>query len=154
MSNIIDFAQLTLQGRLTDDPETGTAQGGNTWCRFRVAVNKRLGKDKEKTAFIPVTVFGTDAVNCAKFLTRGRAVHVTGDFETDKYEDREGNKRTGFGVVAKSVIFGPGGRDNADEDSDRGSSGSYRDNNSNDNSGDRGREYIQKGRGRGYDKGR
>ena len=158
MRSIIDFAQLTLQGRLTDDPESGTSSGGNTYCRFRVACNKRLGKDKEKTSFIPVTVFGTDAVNCSKFLTKGRAVHVTGDFETDKYEDREGNKRTGFGVVAKSVIFGPGGRDNADEDEERGTSGSYRDNHGSNsdsrNSNDRGGEYIRKGRGRGYDKGR
>jgi single-strand DNA-binding protein len=156
MSSIIDFAQLTLQGRLTDDPEMGTTSNGSTYCRFRVATNRRMGKDKEKTSFIPVTVFGTDAANCGKFLTKGRAVHVTGDFETDKYEDREGNKRTGFGVVAKSVIFGPGGTMNSDEDGPSDNrSGSYRDNknDTNDSNRDRGGEYIRKSRGRGYDQG-
>jgi single-strand DNA-binding protein len=166
MSSIIDFAQLTLQGRLTDDPEMGTTSGGSTYCRFRVATNRRMGKDKEKTSFIPVTVFGTDAANCGKFLTKGRAVHVTGDFETDKYEDREGNKRTGFGVVAKSVIFGPGGsmsedgpgesRSGSARAQDANRDGGYNSGSRGEPSGgdrDRGGEYIRKGRGRGYDKG-
>lgn len=114
---IIEFATLTFQGRLTSDPEIKTLSNGTVMCKFSVASNKRISKEKEKTAFIPVTVFGTEAVNCGKYLTKGRAVHITGDFETDKYEDR-GKMRTGFGVVARHVKFGPGGTKNTESTED------------------------------------
>ena len=143
----IDFAHLTIHGRLTDDPEMGTTKTGTTYCRFRVASNRRVGKDQEKTCFVPVTVFGSDAVNSGKFLTKGRSVMVTGDFETDSYEDREGNKRKSFGVVARSVIFGSGGRDIPDENPSS-------DNRDDSRSRERGGEYIRSSRGRGYDQGR
>ena len=113
---IIEFATMLFQGRLTSDPEVRTLDSGTTMCKFDVAVNKRIGKGKEKTSYIPVTVFGKEAVNCGEYLSQGRSVHIMGDFETDKYETQEGQKRTGFGVIAQRVIFGSGGTKNADTD--------------------------------------
>lgn len=107
----INFAQITFQGRLTDDPEVRSLDNGNTICKFTVAVNRRIPGGDEKTSFIPTTVFGKNAVNCGQYLSKGRVVLVTGEFETDKYEDRNGVKRTGFGCLARDVIFGSGGSD-------------------------------------------
>lgn len=136
---MIDFAQITFQGRLTEDPEVRTLDGGRSMCKFRVAVNRRTGKDQEKTSFIPVTVFGREAVNCGEYLSKGKGVHVTGVFETDNYTDKDGNKRTGFGCVADRVIFGYGGRDeNTDSDDRGGSREAY----------DRTRSHMRSGRGR------
>ncbi len=107
-----DFTLLTFSGRLTDDPELRTTSNGNSVCKFSVASNKRIGKDEERTNYIPVTVFGKQAELCAKYLTKGRQVHVIGEFETDKYTDKEGIVRKGFGcIVGESgrVNFGSGG---------------------------------------------
>lgn len=137
---MIDFAQITFQGRLTEDPEMRTLDGGRSMCKFRVAVNRRVpGSDSEKTSFIPVTVFGKDAVNCGQFLSKGKGVHVTGEFETDNYTDKDGNKRTGFGCVARHVIFGYGGRKEEGEDDNRG--GPY------DKAYNRTRSHMRGGRG-------
>lgn len=109
MSDIIGFATISYQGRLTSDPETKVLDSGSTLCKFTVAVNRRIPGGGEHTSFIPTVVFGNEAVNCAKFLTKGRIVLVTGEFQTDKYEDRNGVSRTGFECRAYNVIFGSGG---------------------------------------------
>lgn len=105
----MDFTQLTFQGRLTDDPELRTTGNGVVLCKFDVACNRRVGKEEEKTTYIPVTVFGKQATICAEFLSKGREVHVTGEFETDSYTDKDGINRKGFGCIARDVRFGRGG---------------------------------------------
>jgi len=104
----INFCILQMQGRLVADPEMSTTNSGLDVCKFRVAANRRFG-GKEKTSFVSVTVFGKDAENCYNYLSKGRVVFVEGDFETDEWVDKEGNKRNGFGVIANRVEFGPGG---------------------------------------------
>lgn len=147
MSNI-NFAQITVQGRLTDDPEMVSTKTGTTMCKFRVAVNRRINKDNEKTSFIPVTVFGKEAVNCGEYLTKGRSVMVSGEFETDQYTDRDGNNRTGFGVIAQKVIFGSGGRSNEDAPGqERSSYGPSKGKG-------QAQTYLNKNSGRGYDRNR
>jgi single-strand DNA-binding protein len=140
-----NFAFINIQGRLTDDPEVGQTNGGTTYCKFRVAVNRRVGKDEEKTSFIPVIVYGTDAVNCGEYLSKGRVVTVTGEFRSDKYEDRDGNKRTGFEVVASKVIFGSGGRSNEDTTNGGGSSSYGK---------GRAKDYLDRNRGNNYGRNR
>ncbi len=105
----MDFTSLIFQGRLTDDPVLRTASNGTVLCKFDVASNRRINKDEERTTYIPVTVFGKQAPICAEFLTKGREVHVTGEFETDSYTDNDGIKRKGFGCIARDVRFGRGG---------------------------------------------
>jgi single-strand DNA-binding protein len=107
---MIQFTSFQFIGRLTSDPEMVPTSGGEL-CKFRVAVNKKI-KDEERTSFIPVTVFGKQAEICGKYLTKGKEVFVQGEFETDEYVDKEGNKRTGFGCVVGfhgNVQFGDGG---------------------------------------------
>jgi single-strand DNA-binding protein len=103
----------------------GQTKTGTTMCKFRVAVNRKISKDNEKSSFLPVVVFGKDAVNCGEFLTKGRFVMVSGNFETDSYVDKEGNKRTGFDVIAREVIFGSGGQRSDDDSSDNSGQNSY-----------------------------
>ena len=118
--SIIGFADMTFQGRLTDEPELRTLDNGRSMCKFRVAVNRRIPGGKEKTSYIPVTVFGKDAVNCAEYLSTGRVVLVSGEFETDKVPNKDGEMRTYFGVVARRVDFGSGGAKEEDDNKPRG----------------------------------
>ena len=117
----MDFTSLSFIGRLTDDPELIQSSAGNPICKFNVASNRRVGKDAERTSYIPVTVFGKQAELCHQYLTKGREVRVQGEFETDKYVDKEGKNRTGFGCVVGLngiVQFGTGGTLKQDSDSD------------------------------------
>jgi len=111
----MDFTLLSFEGRLTDDPELRQSEANTSLCKFTVACNKRIGKDgEERTTFIPTTVFGRQAENCAQYLKKGRTVRVVGEFETDTYTDRDGNKRKGFGCIVLqgggTVEFGSGGQ--------------------------------------------
>jgi len=106
----MDFAQITFQGRLTDDPELLTYGTGTSVCKFTVACNQPTGKGEEKTAYIPTAVFGSQAAICAEYLSKGREVQVVGKFEVDSYTDKTGVQRKGFGCVAHDVRFGRGGR--------------------------------------------
>lgn len=117
---IPDFTTAAFSGRLTSDPEQYTSKGDKVLCRFTVASNKRIGKDSEKTAYMPVLVTGQEGVNCLKYLKKGREVLITGaTFETDTWKDMDGNKRKGFTFVVGRggiVTFGGGGRKSDDAD--------------------------------------
>ena len=45
--------RIIIKGRLTRDPELKTGDNGTEYCKFTVAVDRRVGKDKEKKADEP-----------------------------------------------------------------------------------------------------
>jgi single stranded DNA-binding protein len=110
----LDFTTLTFVGRLVEDPENSLIENSGTpMCKFTVASNKRISKTNEKTAYIPVTVFGREATICGEYLSKGREVRVTGELETNSYTDKNNILRKGFSCVVGlngTVQFGKGGR--------------------------------------------
>ena len=82
---------------------------------FTVAIDRpvRAGKDKQ-TDFPRVTVFGKQAENCERFLTKGRLVGVQGRIQTGSYT-RDGNIVYTTDVVADRVEF----LERGDRESDR-----------------------------------
>src|SRR5262249_55254052 len=62
-----------------------------------------------------VTVWGDQAENCSKYLSKGRSVYIEGRLQTRSY-DKDGQKHYATDVVADRVVFlgsggggGPGG---------------------------------------------
>lgn len=92
-----------LIGRLTRDPEVTKTQNGIDVCRFTLAIN-RVGA-KEETDFIPVVVWRNQAVNCGKYLAKGKQCCVVGSIQTRSYEDKQGAKRYVTEVIADNVEF-------------------------------------------------
>ena len=45
------------------------------------------------------------AENCAKILTKGRKICVSGSIQTRQYDGQDGTKRTAFDIVADEVEF-------------------------------------------------
>ena len=92
-------------GNLTKDPETRYSTGVNSMaiCKFTVAINDGYG-DKKEVNYIPVTVFGKQAENCERFLSKGRKVAVQGRIKTGSYE-KDGRKIYTTDVIANSVEF-------------------------------------------------
>lgn len=116
----MNINNITIAGRLVNDPEMSTIGEKNTAkAEFKVAVS-RIGQ-KDKTDFIPVVVFGTQAENCKKYLIKGQEVGVTGSLQIDtwKKDDKWYSKAY---VFADSVQFGakPNGSNSAEAPVDAG----------------------------------
>lgn len=102
---------VVLIGRLTQDPELKTTQNGISVCSFTVANDVGYGENK-KTAFVNVVAWRKTAEFVSKYFKKGSMIAIEGSIQTRKYEDRDGNKRTDFEVVANNVDFVGGKTDN------------------------------------------
>ena len=80
---------VCLIGRLTRDPELKTFESGDALCSFTLAVNTT----KEKTAFIPVQVYGDRANLIAKSFRKGHLISVQGRLDQDTYQNQAGEKK-------------------------------------------------------------
>tara|TARA_R110002051_G_scaffold110769_2_gene183452 strand:+ start:828 stop:1208 length:381 start_codon:yes stop_codon:yes gene_type:complete len=94
-----------LLGNLTRDVELKNLPTGSPVAEFGVAVNEKY-KDKETVVFIDVTVWGSLAENCAKYISKGSLVFIEGKLTMDSWEDKTtGKKRTKLKVTALNVQF-------------------------------------------------
>ena len=98
--------KVVLIGRLTKDPELRYTASGTAVARFTLAVDRGFkNQDGDKQAdFIPITVWRTQAENCAKHLAKGRLVAVVGRIQTGSY-DKDGQRHYTTDVVADEVQF-------------------------------------------------
>ena len=98
--------KVVLIGRLTKDPELRYTASGIAVARFTLAVDRGFkNQDGEREAdFIPITVWRTQAENCAKHLQKGRLVAVVGRIQTGSY-DKDGQRVYTTDVVADEVRF-------------------------------------------------
>ena len=97
--------RIMLHGRLTRDPELQTVAGGVENCRFTVAVNRPVARDREPVAdFIPCTAWRQTAAFVAKYFRQGDGIIVEGALNVRAYE-KNGEKRTGFDVNVDRVEF-------------------------------------------------
>lgn len=90
-------------GNLTRDPEVKYGSTGNAFVNFSIAVSRKDKNGEEKVSFFDVTAFGTVAENVANSLTKGNRVTVVGRVEQSNWEDKDGNKRTSYKIIADEV---------------------------------------------------
>ena len=109
---------VVLIGNLTRDPELRYSTGANQTaiCRFTIAVNDRRRNPQtqeweDNASFIPIVVFGKQAENCDRYLSKGRKAAVSGRIQTGSYVNKEGVKVYTTEVIANNVEFlgGTGG---------------------------------------------
>ena len=99
--------KVILVGRLTRDPEVRTMPTGNTVASFTLAINRNF-KNKEGNIdadFINVSVFGRQAENVGKYVSKGSQIGIEGRIQTRRYEAQDGTKRYVTEVIAESVEF-------------------------------------------------
>lgn len=98
---------VTLIGRLTRDPEVRYTSGSQmAVARFSIAIDRPVRNGGEKqTDFPSIVVFGKQAENCERFLTKGRLVGIEGRIQTGSYTNKDGNKVYTTDVVANRVEF-------------------------------------------------
>ena len=95
-------------GNLGKDPEERVSQAGNAICKFSIATSERWtdksGNKQEETEWHNITVFGKQAENCIKYLSKGRKVAVEGRIKTDKWE-KDGTTHYFQHIIANNVEF-------------------------------------------------
>lgn len=100
MSSLNVFA---FTGNLGSDPELRTTTSGQTVCRLNVAIQRFGDKDP---VWVDVSVWGKGAENCARYLTKGRAVAVNGRVdEVRAFMRKDGEPGAALSVSTSDVSF-------------------------------------------------
>ncbi len=98
---------IIIMGRLTADPELRSTSSGLSVTSFNVAVDRgyvRAGEEK-KTDFIPVVAWREKADFVTKYFRKGSMIAVQGSLQSRNYEDKNGNKRVAYEIVADQISF-------------------------------------------------
>ena len=105
---------ITIMGRLVKDPELRRTQSGVAVCSFTVAVDRdfqsRDGGDKQAD-FIDVVAWRQTAEFVSKYFTKGRMIVVDGSLQSRKWQDKNGQNRVSWEVLADNIYFGDSKRD-------------------------------------------
>jgi single-strand DNA-binding protein len=101
--------KVIIVGRLGQDPELKSVGSGQSVARLSVATSEswlsKDGQKQEKTEWHRVVVWGKQAENCAKHLSKGRQVYVEGRLQTRSWDDPSGVKKYSTEIVANNVQF-------------------------------------------------
>ena len=97
---------VVLSGRLTVDPELKTTPNGISVCSFSIAVERRFKSGEERQSdFINIVTWRSSAEFVSKYFKKGQMIAIRGSIQTRKYQDKDGNNRNAFEVVADDVQF-------------------------------------------------
>lgn len=94
-----------ITGNLVRDPELRTTTSGISVCSFTVAVNRRGKRDEQQEVdYFNVTAWRERGETCAKYLSKGKKVLVTGQVSVRTWEKDEKHGAS-LEVVADEVEF-------------------------------------------------
>ena len=98
---------IIIMGRLTADPELRSTSSGLSVTSFTVAVDRGYVKpgEEKKADFIPVVAWRQTADFVSKYFRKGSMIAVQGSLQSRSYEDKNGNKRVAYEIVADQVSF-------------------------------------------------
>ena len=97
---------IIIHGRLTADPELKQTPSGVSVCTISVAVDRSYKSGEEKqTDFFTVVCWRDLADMVGKFFQKGKEILVSGNMQSRKWQDKEGNSRVSWELLAKSVDF-------------------------------------------------
>lgn len=98
---------ITLMGRLTNEPDMRTTQNGTTVTTFTLAVDRdyQSGGSERQTDFITCVAWRKTAEFCARNFRKGQMMALHGSLQSRKWEDKNGNNRVAFEVIADNVYF-------------------------------------------------
>lgn len=99
-----------VYGNLTRDPEMKALPSGSNVTSMSIATNRvyndKDGNRQEEVEFHNIVVFGKQAENVAKYLTKGSSAYVEGRLQTRSW-DKDGIKMYRTEIIADAVQFGP-----------------------------------------------
>jgi single-strand DNA-binding protein len=98
--------RVILVGRLGRDPETRYTGSGQAVANFSVATDEsfkdRNGERQKRTEWHKIVVWGKQAEIAQQYLKKGSLVFIEGRIQSREWQDKEGQKRTSFEIVANT----------------------------------------------------
>jgi single-strand DNA-binding protein len=96
--------KVILVGRLGRDPETRFTGGGQAVANFSVATDEtykdKNGERQKRTEWHKIVVWGKQAEIAQQYLKKGSLIFIEGRIQSREWQDKEGQKRTSFEIVA------------------------------------------------------
>lgn len=104
------FNKIILVGNLTRDPELKSFGSDNKVCKLGLASsrnfkNKSTGQNDQEVCFIDADVWGFQAENSAKYLSKGSPVLVEGRLKFDQWKDSDGKTKTKHSITVERIVF-------------------------------------------------
>jgi single-strand DNA-binding protein len=100
--------KIVLLGKLLNNPEMKVLEeSGKIVTKFILIVERNFKNStgEREADFIPVTLWGKKAEAAAQYLVKGSQITASGRLQTRSYEDKDGNRRVAFEVVAEEFQF-------------------------------------------------
>ena len=105
----MSFNKIIIVGYLGRDPELRYTPQSTAVCNFSVAVSEKkrdkAGDFQDITTWFRVTLWGKQAENASKYLTKGRLIYIEGRLHIEEWTDRDGKNRTTLEVTATDMQF-------------------------------------------------
>ena len=99
--------RVTLIGRLGQDPEMRYTPSGMAVARFSLATNEnrkdQQGNWQSETTWHNIVVFGQSAERASEMFKKGNLAYVEGRISVRNWEDKEGQKRTSYEILANTI---------------------------------------------------
>ena len=97
---------IFLHGRLTADPELKQTQSGVSLCNFSIAVDRSYKNGEDKmTDFFNCTAWRGLGEMIAKHFKKGKEIVLSGEMQSQRWQDTDGNNRISWVVSVNSVDF-------------------------------------------------
>lgn len=100
--------KTVLIGRITHDLELSVTPSGKEVTNFTVASDRAYGKDENGnkiTDFVDCVAWGQTAVFLSKYYHKGKMIFATGELQSRRYTDSQGNKRVAWEVKIEDTSF-------------------------------------------------
>jgi single-strand DNA-binding protein len=114
---IMSVNKVILVGRLGRDPETRYTGGGQAVANFSVATDEtykdKNGERQKRTEWHKIVVWGKQAEIAQQYLKKGSLIFIEGRIQSREWQDKEGQKRTSFEIVATNFRMLGGRSDGA-----------------------------------------
>ena len=99
---------ITIQGRLTRDPELRYTGSGTPVAGFALAVDRDFADKTTGTRevdFIDCVAWRATGEFAAKYFAKGSMAVISGRLQMRDWTDKDGNKRRNAEVVADNIYF-------------------------------------------------
>lgn len=104
---------IAIKGRLVRDPEIRQTQSGVSVTNITVAVDRPYSAGGEKqTDFFDCVFWRQGAEFVSKYFKKGKEIIVTGEMQSRKWQDKEGNNRISWEIQNAHAEFCGGKSDN------------------------------------------
>lgn len=95
-----------LIGNISTDIQLRYTQSNMAVATFNLAINRTKREDGTQLAdFINIVVWGKQAENIQKYLSKGSKLAIDGRIQTRSYDAQDGTKRYVTEIVAENVQF-------------------------------------------------